>query len=371
MAVNFQAPLGNLISTARSSGPFNCRSGFEKPFRKSNCRRNTLLEFFQRRLPCPHVSECLDGGQPRGSTLSPYRRRSAPGVPGDACRDTVAPATSTRGIELLRAAACAAALSSMVPTSSSILGSAQGWINRKRKAPFDVSCHCQRGSDAPHCSEFAAAVLATIEVQFDPGVMFATFLRSLRAQQRNPILEVLRDCPCRTRRQVLEIGSGTGQHAVYFSRTTSHTLSGIPPNGSIYLQRSSDAAGANSKADRNLRPPTPVGCAADDLAVGQRRRHIHRQHACISCHGRTVAGSVYGHRRWILASSSANTAVHLWALSLRRTLLHVTEQRGVRQYAASERDRRFRTARHRSHHKPLHEPIGLALSGRSRLARIQ
>jgi cyclopropane fatty-acyl-phospholipid synthase-like methyltransferase len=71
-------------------------------------------------------------------------------------------------------------------------------------------------------------------------------------RNKEPILGVLRDCFAH-RVQVLEIGSGTGQHAVHFARHLSHLtwhpteqLSGLPDL----------AARIEQEGTRNLRAPT-------------------------------------------------------------------------------------------------------------------
>ena len=52
-------------------------------------------------------------------------------------------------------------------------------------------------------------------------------------RNKDPILRVLRECLAQ-RLQVLEIGSGTGQHAVYFARALAH-LTWHPTEQLIYL----------------------------------------------------------------------------------------------------------------------------------------
>ena len=74
------------------------------------------------------------------------------------------------------------------------------------------------------------------------------------ASERNkePILEVLRICFA-DRSQVLEIGSGTGQHAVYFAAQLPH-LVWHPTERLAYLPELT--ARVQAEGGRNLRPPT-------------------------------------------------------------------------------------------------------------------
>lgn len=73
-------------------------------------------------------------------------------------------------------------------------------------------------------------------------------------RNKKPILEVLRACFA-DRRQVLEIGSGTGQHAVYFAAHLPH-LVWHPTERLAYLP----GLGARIEAQGggNLRPPTQL-----------------------------------------------------------------------------------------------------------------
>jgi cyclopropane fatty-acyl-phospholipid synthase-like methyltransferase len=79
-------------------------------------------------------------------------------------------------------------------------------------------------------------------------------LPSSEACERNkePILEVLRSAFA-ARLQVLEIGSGTGQHAVHFAAQLPH-LTWHPSEQLSYL--SDLAARVKLQGTRNLRPPT-------------------------------------------------------------------------------------------------------------------
>ena len=74
------------------------------------------------------------------------------------------------------------------------------------------------------------------------------------ASERNkdPILEVLRDCFARCA-EVLEIGSGTGQHAVHFARHLQH-LTWHPTEQLSYLRDL--AARVELEGSENLRRPT-------------------------------------------------------------------------------------------------------------------
>ena len=71
-------------------------------------------------------------------------------------------------------------------------------------------------------------------------------------RNKEPILSVLRTC-CADRVQVLEIGSGTGQHAVYFARHLPH-LEWHPTEQLNYL--SDLAARVRLEGSGYLRPPT-------------------------------------------------------------------------------------------------------------------
>jgi SAM-dependent methyltransferase len=82
----------------------------------------------------------------------------------------------------------------------------------------------------------------------------AVTLPSSDACERNkdPILAVLRDCLA-DRVQVLEVGSGTGQHAVHFARHLEH-LTWHPTEQLHYL--ADLAARVQQEGSANLRPPT-------------------------------------------------------------------------------------------------------------------
>jgi SAM-dependent methyltransferase len=71
-------------------------------------------------------------------------------------------------------------------------------------------------------------------------------------RNKSPILAVLTECFAR-RIQVLEIGSGTGQHAVHFSRHLPH-LTWHPTEQLTYLPDL--AARVQLEGGSNLRPPT-------------------------------------------------------------------------------------------------------------------
>src|SRR5277367_6379691 len=71
-------------------------------------------------------------------------------------------------------------------------------------------------------------------------------------RNKDPILEVLRHCFA-DRTQVLEIGSGTGQHAAYFARHLIH-LSWHPTEQLSYLKDL--AARVQLEGIHNLSPPT-------------------------------------------------------------------------------------------------------------------
>ncbi len=71
-------------------------------------------------------------------------------------------------------------------------------------------------------------------------------------RNKDPILEVLR-VPFADRAQVLEIGSGTGQHAVHFARTLAH-LTWHPTERLAYLADLAERV--KLEGPHNLRPPT-------------------------------------------------------------------------------------------------------------------
>ena len=71
-------------------------------------------------------------------------------------------------------------------------------------------------------------------------------------RNKEPILEVLRDCFARCA-EVLEIGSGTGQHAVHFARHLKH-LTWHPTEQLSYLRDL--AARVELEGSENLRQPT-------------------------------------------------------------------------------------------------------------------
>ena len=71
-------------------------------------------------------------------------------------------------------------------------------------------------------------------------------------RNKEPILRVLREC-FMDRVHVLEIGSGTGQHAVYFAQHLTH-LTWYPTEQLTYLEDL--AARVQLEGGQNLRPPT-------------------------------------------------------------------------------------------------------------------
>jgi cyclopropane fatty-acyl-phospholipid synthase-like methyltransferase len=71
-------------------------------------------------------------------------------------------------------------------------------------------------------------------------------------RNKDPILEVLR-IRFADRTQVLEIGSGTGQHAVYFARALTH-LTWHPTEQLTYLEDLAERV--KLEGPHNLRPPT-------------------------------------------------------------------------------------------------------------------
>jgi SAM-dependent methyltransferase len=71
-------------------------------------------------------------------------------------------------------------------------------------------------------------------------------------RNKDPILEVLRS-RFADRTQVLEIGSGTGQHAVYFARALAH-LTWHPTEQLTYLEDLAERV--KLEGPHNLRPPT-------------------------------------------------------------------------------------------------------------------
>src|SRR3984893_14569724 len=77
-------------------------------------------------------------------------------------------------------------------------------------------------------------------------------LSAASERNKDPILEVLR-VPFADRAQVLEIGSGTGQHAVYFARTLTH-LTWHPTEQLTYLADLAERVKAEGSP--NLRAPT-------------------------------------------------------------------------------------------------------------------
>jgi SAM-dependent methyltransferase len=91
------------------------------------------------------------------------------------------------------------------------------------------------------------AIFAALELNID-------MLPMSEASERNkePILSVLRECFARSI-NVLEIGSGTGQHAVYFARHLTH-LTWHPTEQLTYV--ADLAARVQQEGGPNLKPPT-------------------------------------------------------------------------------------------------------------------
>ena len=94
-------------------------------------------------------------------------------------------------------------------------------------------------------------------------------------RNKEPILAVLRVCLA-GRTQVLEIGSGTGQHAVHFARHLSH-LAWHPTEQLSYLPDL--AARVRVEGGANLRPPTVLDVRQAVWPAALRRCGVHRQHA--------------------------------------------------------------------------------------------
>ena len=86
------------------------------------------------------------------------------------------------------------------------------------------------------------------------------------ARNREPILLVLRDCLPRSAR-VLEIASGTGEHAVWFSSALPE-LTWQPTDHDPQALRSI-AAWRDKAGPPNLLPPLPLDAAADTWPVAQ------------------------------------------------------------------------------------------------------
>ena len=107
-----------------------------------------------------------------------------------------------------------------------------------------------------YCAAFAGSPcgLCGIGIEYDFEHDGVEMLPISEACERNkePILAVLRDCYA-GRVQVLEIGSGTGQHAVHFARHLPH-LTWHPTEQLSYL--ADLAARVQLEGSPNLRPPT-------------------------------------------------------------------------------------------------------------------
>jgi SAM-dependent methyltransferase len=86
------------------------------------------------------------------------------------------------------------------------------------------------------------------------------------ARNREPILRVLRDC-LPPSALVLEIGSGTGEHAVWFSRAL-RTLTWLPTDQDPEALRSI-AAWRQGAGLANLLPPLPLDASAETWPIAQ------------------------------------------------------------------------------------------------------
>ena len=92
-------------------------------------------------------------------------------------------------------------------------------------------------------------------------------------RNKGPILEVLRKVFSKTE-TVLEIGSGTGQHAVHFSKHLSHLVWQPTELGErvAMLKSRIDIEGPG-----NLLPRQRTGCVTESLGIGINRRRFHRE----------------------------------------------------------------------------------------------
>jgi SAM-dependent methyltransferase len=86
------------------------------------------------------------------------------------------------------------------------------------------------------------------------------------ARNRGPILQVLRDC-LPPSALVLEIGSGTGEHAVWFSSAL-HTLTWQPTDQDPEALKSI-AAWRERAGLANLLPPLPLDASAETWPIAQ------------------------------------------------------------------------------------------------------
>jgi SAM-dependent methyltransferase len=83
-------------------------------------------------------------------------------------------------------------------------------------------------------------------------------------RNKGPILHILREAFAATQ-HVLEIGSGTGQHAVYFARALTH-LTWQPSDVAEYLPGLEERIRAEGSA--NLRPPVQLDVRDEPWPVG-------------------------------------------------------------------------------------------------------
>ena len=100
-------------------------------------------------------------------------------------------------------------------------------------------------------------------------------------RNKGPILAVLTECFAQ-RTQVLEIGSGTGQHAVYFARHLTH-LTWHPTEQLTYLP---DLSGARAARGRQQSAPADASSTfASAFGRCARSMRFSRPTRCTSCRG--------------------------------------------------------------------------------------
>ena len=111
------------------------------------------------------------------------------------------------------------------------------------------------------------------------------------ASERNkePILSVLRECFAALL-NVLEIGSGTGQHAVYFARHLAH-LTWHPTEQLTYVHDL--AARVQQEGGPNLKPPTVLD-VRQSIWPCHRSTGCSRPTPCTSCPGRKSSAMYRG-----------------------------------------------------------------------------